>query len=333
MDCTQACEILSAAHDHEPVDATLLAAARLHATTCPECAAFLTMLDRVTAVPRPRASDQLIASIDARVAPIAAELREAEVELPPTFEMLQEEHAATHRPVNAWLPRFAAFASAAVIFLAALTIGGIAVVNRLGQSATDAESSRLTQTAPEAPVAGEPGAATAEDATTMAAEAPAPAYVALGTSIWVLTDADAPAPSALTTAGVVSSSLDEAEVGPHLAFYSGADQAVLFVRGADNRYLAFDRVTRSLGRAEYGLTSGALHSAFGVWPTLPGTFAQPQSANGSPTFRRFGFDDRSVDVFIPAGGNVEDGFAVAPDTAPDDPAAGNPNWTWWVALE
>jgi hypothetical protein len=44
-------------------------------------------------------------------------------------------------------------------------------------------------------------------------------------------------------------------------------------------------------------------------------------------------DDRGREVFVPFGAYVSGGFALAPGTPADDPAAGNPNWTWWEPID
>jgi hypothetical protein len=97
-------------------------------------------------------------------------------------------------------------------------------------------------------------------------------------------------------------------------------------------YLEFARVVRSLGRMEYGLVTGTPLQWYGQWPTLPARFTTPLSPDGSPTFVLAAKDDLGVDVYIPPSGRIADGFAVAPGTQPTDPAAGDPNWTWWEPL-
>jgi len=144
-------------------------------------------------------------------------------------------------------------------------------------------------------------------------------------------------PSAAATAGVVTSALDDAASEPTTmpAYADPIDPHLIWVQTHDGRTLAFRLVTRTYAGDEFALESGSGVLRFGEWPTLPQRFAPPTSSDGSPTFRYFGFDDRGVRIYVPAGARPRplDGFAVAPGTSPDDPAAGNPNWTWWSRVD
>ena len=93
--------------------------------------------------------------------------------------------------------------------------------------------------------------------------------------------------------------------------------------------LAFDSVKRTLGGRTYALNSVPIE-AFGTWPSLPSTFAEPATPEGAPTFVPGPNDDLGVQVFTRPGVPIESGFALAPHTPSDDPAQGNPNWTWWA---
>jgi negative regulator of sigma E activity len=331
MNCLQVCEVLSAAHDGESVDPTMLTEARTHSETCRECAEFVTLLDRLDTAPAPRASEDLLSRLHTRTAPVAADLR-AEPSRPTAEE---PRHAEVHRlrPRTSWVPRFAAFASAAAVIVVALTVGGIVLIGGLGQTAEEQVAEESLRTAETAPMgSADSGAAAESDAAAVLTQAVAPAYITFGTEVWMLVQAAEPDPSSLVTAGIVTSTLDGTG-GDNPAYFAGADTSALFVKTIDGRHFAFERVVRTLGRAEYVLTSGTQITSFGMWPTLPERFEQPQDSDGSPTFRYFGFDDEHLDVYVPPGGRIEDGFALAPGSPIDDPAAGNPNWTWWERLE
>lgn len=331
MDCLQVCEVLSAAHDGEPVDATLLSGARTHAESCAECARFVTLLERLDAARAPRASAELLARLEASAAPIAAELR-APAPLPGPQGPFAP--APVSRARRTWVPRFTAFASAAAVIVLALTLGSLALIGGVRQAEMKTASTEELRTT-EAPLPGESYDAGAADAAAkaQAESAAAPAYITFGEEVWALVGPAEPVPSTLTTAGAFSSTLDDGGAGDRTALFAGTDDTVLYTRTVDGRYLAFERVIRTRGHAEYVLVSGTPIVAFGMWPTLPGRFASPARPDGSPTFRYFGKDDAQVDIYIPPGGRIEDGFALAPGTPPDDPAAGNPNWTWWQRLE
>lgn len=331
MDCLRVCEVLSATHDREPVDATLLSEARAHAESCADCAGFAALLERLDAAGTPRASAELLARLEDRTAPIAAELRDS-------AHTAEAQDAFVAAPIphvrRSWVPRFTAFASAAAVIVLALTLGSLALIGGVQQTDMKTASTEELRTT-EAPLAGESYGAGAADAagTTQAEKAMAPAYITFGEEVWVLVGAAQPAPSTLAIAGAFSSTLDDGSTGDRTALFAGADDTVLYTRTVDGRYLAFERVIRTRDRAEYVLVSGTPIVAFGMWPTLPERFAPPTGPDGSPTFRYFGKDDLQADVYLPPGGRIEDGFALAPGTPPDDPAAGNPNWTWWQRLE
>lgn len=330
MDCLQACEIFSAAHDGEPVDPAALAEARRHAVLCAECRAFAGMLNRIATTPAPRAPERLLMRLDDLAAVAAKGIREA-----PTPESVPVPDLADlheHPEPVRWLPRFTAFASAAAVLLVVLVVGSIALLGGPGQQATESADRTFGETQLTAPTAEE-SATDAVGSTAAVATQPSPPYVSLDSAVWLLTGPATPEPSTLATAGVVASTLDGPSQADHPAYFAGADRATLYVRTSDGRYLAFARVVRTLGRAPYGLVTGTPIATFGTWPTLPGRFGQPQAADGSPVFRRAGFDDANLDVFVPAGGNLTDGFALAPGTPAGDPAAGSPNWTWWERLK
>ena len=91
-------------------------------------------------------------------------------------------------------------------------------------------------------------------------------------------------------------------------------------------------MTRVLSGKTFQLTTGTPITRFGEWPTLPSQYPQPTQPDGSPTFRQSGADATGVAAYAPPGGPPEDGFAIAPGSSPNDPAGGNPNWTWWTPL-
>ncbi|MDO8848629.1 MAG: hypothetical protein Q7W51_09620 [Coriobacteriia bacterium] len=329
MNCPQVCEVLSAARDGEPVDPTMLTEARTHSESCRECAEFVTLLGRLDTAPAPRASEDLLARLEARTAVVAADLREA----PPRAIADEPGHAGVHtsRPRTSWLPRFAALASAAVVIVGALTVAGLVLVG--GQAANEQVAEESLRSAEPAPAGSADDKTGAEsDTAAVLTQAVAPAYVTFGTEVWTLVQAASPDPSSLVTAGVVTSTLDGTG-GDNPAYFTATDTSALYVKTTDGRYLAFERVIRTLGRSEYVLVSGTQITAFGTWPTLPERFEPPTEADGSPTFRYFGFDDEHLDVYVPLGGRIQDAFALAPGSPIDDPAAGNPNWTWWERLE
>ena len=101
-------------------------------------------------------------------------------------------------------------------------------------------------------------------------------------------------------------------------------------RARGRAFLRFDPVLRRFNGADFQLQPGITLDRYGLWPELPSSLPVPSEANGSPTFIAAGTDDSGVTVYVRVGDSPDNGFAVAPGTAPSDPAAGNPGWTWWL---
>jgi hypothetical protein len=83
----------------------------------------------------------------------------------------------------------------------------------------------------------------------------------------------------------------------------------------------------------YQLAAGNAIERFGEWPQLPVRFQAPASPDGSPTFVIASGDALGVQTYTAKGVPQTQGFAVAPGTPGADPAASNPNWTWWEPMQ
>jgi hypothetical protein len=238
-----------------------------------------------------------------------------------------------------WERRFAGFAAAAAIVIVGLVAVGLSLPRVATESATTVVESAQDRGAPKsaAPLGAEPTAESNYGAAQASAVASAPPYVTLDGLVFRLESVERAMPSSLATAGVVTSALDRPESEPTTmaALADPAEPSVttIWLTAPDGRILRFRLVTRSYAGDAFALESGTPITRFGEWPTLPARFAPPASPDGSPTFRYFGSDDRRVRIYVPAGARPLDGFAVAPGTTEDDPARGNPNWTWWVRLD
>lgn len=349
MDCLRATETLSAAHDGEPTAAEDLARAREHCDACASCAAFASALTRLDAVPGPRASEELVARLTALGAQTAAEIAEhasgATAQTPPGMSGAPGTAAPRVPRVvpGWWTPRFTIMATAAAMVFLAVAIGAAGLSALLGPQAAPADDIALLEStgAPGPDAADGYGDATTSDDGALSAaapddaarsSAPAPEYLTLENGVWALETPGDPLPSDATTAGVVTSALaDSGEATKRTAFIS-ADGLALWVADDGGAYARFARVTRTLGMRRYGLVSGSQLAYFGQWPMLPERFAAPTAPDGSPTFRYFGFDDLSRDIYVPVGASPDTGFALPPNMPPDDPAASNPYWTWWEPL-
>jgi hypothetical protein len=232
-----------------------------------------------------------------------------------------------------------AFVSAAAVVLVAV-VASLALIGRAGPDGSDADPSQSLESytidATAADHAGDRGAEESGPAagktsgeSAPATATPAPPYVVWDGTVYIHTGELLEIPSEATTVGVTVSDLDDPEGPRERPVITDPDgQATIFVRTPNGGVMGFERVVRTLGLREYALVTDQAIPTFGTWPRLPSRFETP-GAHGSPTFALIGFDDRNVDVYVPPGGDMTDGFAVAPGTPSDDPAAGNPYWTWW----
>lgn len=328
MDCLQAAEVLSAAHDGELLDAAQLQAARQHCASCAHCRAMEQLLGRVSELQGPRTPDSLVASIAHRAAAVAAEVRHAAADVQADDALPVPAHKHPQR-ANIGLRWVTAFAGTAAVLLVAMLVGTMVLANGPQKANDEAATIMLSEESgsdPEGTAAPE----SAQDDALRATAQPAPAYVVFDGGVWILSEG-APAASVLTTAGAVTSDLGSGTPATRHAYTSDADGDPLYVR-SEGGYVAFTRVVRSVGRAEYQLRTDQPVELFGQWPALPSRIPVPESSDGSPVFRKYGFDDRNVDLYALIPHGIEGGFAVAPGTTTDDPAAGNPNWTWWEKL-
>ncbi len=341
-ECARAQKIISAASDGELHDSAALDAAKTHCRSCPECAAFVRTLAAIHRAPAPQmpagALERVVDGV--RVAcetaahePVAAAAAGRTQPLPvavPAPVHTADAAPFDRRRVPVWAPWAAA---AAVLLIAAgvattqgvrylLTPSGDGAV--LGEAGT-ADSPREygeDQAAPEtAPTPPADDAVTAEQG---------PAYVVFDQRVFTLTGETA-RPDAGSPVGSVTSALDSGEAALPHQVYPGADADTIIVTTDDDQALVFASVVRPLRGTLYALRSGSI-SAFGQWPSLPSDIPEPASPDGSPTFIEVGTDDLGVAIFVRPGTDPAAGFAVAPGTAPGDPAAGNTGWTWWEPL-
>ena len=100
----------------------------------------------------------------------------------------------------------------------------------------------------------------------------------------------------------------------------------------NQQLLAFTRVVRTYNNVVYQLTSAEVPD-FGQWPTLPAQIPAPAKDDGSPTFSAVPPGAAGeTPVYRLASADASAGIAIAPGTDAQDPAAGNPNWTWWAPV-
>lgn len=330
MDCARAEEIILAAADGltSPEE---VAEAEAHCGSCPTCSRLQRGLRLLAETPRPRAPETVTETVLAAIRAAQSRTEERAV----AVHALEPAGMPGRWRWAGWERRFAGFAAAAAIVIVGLVAVGIALP-RLAPAPQEAAVKQAppnygvdsgTLAAPQAPE-------TAGEASSDRVAAAAPPYVVLDGMVYQLADESA-RPSAAATAGAVTSALDDPASEPATmpAYADPVDRHLIWVQTHDGRTLTFRLVTRTYAGDEFALESGSEIRRFGEWPTLPSRFARPTSPDGSPTFRYFGFDDRGVRIYVPSGARPLDGFAIAPGTAPDDPAAGNPDWTWWSRVD
>lgn len=350
MDCARAQETLSAAVDRE-AGAEELAAAKTHSASCRRCAAFLDALAGISAAEPPRAPADLP---DRILAVVAEEAHCSEEErLLASLDIAEEPSRRlgfrrSGMPGLAW-PLVA-------VCLATGALSAFVVVRSFGERQW-AERERASLHSPPYGAQG-PGEAgtgiqgpTGQDAAAghavnetpeTAADgalalrsdpATAPPYVSHDGRVWKWTRTTRIDASELTTVGAVVTARDSGQRATSWPAYKREGESdSLYVGRPDGSCDRFLLVVRTLNGHRFALTNGATLERYGIWPGLPPGMGEPVRTDGSPGFVPGGSDDASVPVFASAGHRAEEGFAVGPGTAGRDPAAGNPNWTWWEPL-
>jgi negative regulator of sigma E activity len=335
MDCREVEQVISALSDGEQVDDAERAEAASHCADCPECARFKTALAALAAAPAPKAPPELADRVLTAAEAAGREPATAAV----AATAAAPAGAPGKREYPPWLTRGRLWAITAVgataAVLLAIAIGfGIYQSTQANQAEVDAAMQRALggQAAP----AGQPASATAEAgaATSGTSASTAPNYVLFQNRVYSQVGTFDSTESSVTTIGTVTSSLSTngAPQQHAVLLASGAPGSGILVRFPDDTLQSFVLVSRNYNGKPYLLESGDPLQQFGTWPTLPGRFNPPANADGAPTFQLYGEDSSGMNVYVPPGAQPSNGFAVPPGTSTSDPAAGNPNWTWWTPL-
>ena len=142
----------------------------------------------------------------------------------------------------------------------------------------------------------------------------------------------AQAKSELTNAGQALVAFDAKTPPASRTVYTGKETGVIFIEDPAGGLRRFVLVKRVYKDATYRLQSAAI-TQYAQWPSIPPGIPRPNPENnpdGSPAFALDGNDASGTPVYHRVGADWRTGIAVPPGTTTQDPAAGNPNWTWWT---
>jgi hypothetical protein len=352
MDCREAQELLSAAQDREELHDSTAASVAAHCRTCPECGAFDVQLSALHDLGAPSAPEGLAERITAAIAEevardqvaaaeeavVAAALLDAKAAKPGSkAPVLARLRSAGDANTPSWLTSGRLWiGTAAVTLSAAALVVAVVVTQQLAdQSTVDrlAEDSiqRALGKAPSGSAPLQPGAA-GEAAAPPAGAARIPDYVAYDSGVYAAAQSTDVTGSQLTTVGVVQSALNMGSIQSIPVKRSSSDSRAIFLVLPGGAHQRFDPVLRVRRGTTFQLRAGTSLQRYGQWPQLPPDLPRPTGKNGAPTFVASGTDDAGVAVYVRVGDTPERGFAIAPGTAAGDPAAGNPNWTWWLPI-
>ncbi len=223
----------------------------------------------------------------------------------------------------------AAWAGAAAVFLIGIGFVGAMGIRVMSTPPTTAVSGLQAESpAVNSAAIDQAQPPAAESTAKNASPTSAPSFITYNGTAYVLVGPSTVQPSTLSRLGSTRSSLDGGTPKDREVLGTSGTPAV-YVQNDQGQLLEFKPVTRTYGGRTYQLKSGGIPS-FGQWPGLPPEFAQPTAEDGSPTFIAVGADAGGLKVYRSASSTGTAGIAIAPGAPQGDPAAGNPNWSWWV---
>lgn len=367
MDCIEAQRVISETLDRAPVDATMLESAKTHCRACEQCGAYVRALNAIRRAPLPDPPsdlpDRIMAAVRAET--IAAEQQAADLSEQAAANVAEDEPVAEDAPVESAekaepsLVSFIqsattrlsvgrspndqrmiiAWGSAAAVLLVLVSVGGALGILRLVNGGSNVESSQAPPAAPlqvdASKSAWSDNSAPRGAAAPQAESAPlaAESYLVVSARAYVNAGAAADVErSGLRSIGQAQVALQPGTSATAVTVLAGSEPGVVYVEGDAGGLLHFTEVTRSYKNVIYRLQSAGITSYRG-WPTIPAGIPRPEpenSADGSPAFALDGTDDTGTPVYHRVGSDWRLGIAIPPNTPSPDPAAGNPNWTWWT---
>jgi len=323
------------AYDGENVTAEDLRIAKSHCTTCAGCAAFVSGLARIRQVPAPRASeaaiDRAMVAVKREADAQAAAAAKADRDAAEGIGADDQSAPARARHDRSWVAwgGWAAAAAAILIAVGVITVNGVRYMSTpADEMASQTGSVQEWSAAPTAPGAG--SAEMQDSASKAQLRGEAPAYVLFQGFVYLVAEKSQPIEQDATRQGTLTSDLGTGTIAERVVFAGDAPGSIVVAEDERTGYPA-TAVVRMLDRKPFGLMSSSF-TQYGVWPALPMGMTQPTAEDGSPVFESAGKDDSGVEVFVLPGTEPGTGFAIGPNTEADDPAGGNPGWTWWAPI-
>jgi hypothetical protein len=356
MDCLDARQVISAALDREKVDPVALHEAKAHCRACADCGAFVRTLAVMQRASGPKPPDDLADRAMRRVHEYIEADRAKQERAAIAAAKVAENPApaaATPAPVSAeqrlrrrWSdPRgraqIIAWASAAAVFVVGIGyVAGIGVrqitsPTQSNLALSGAQTDNSLSSGAQAPTAESQPPATAHgSAATPKAQAPAtaPVYVVLNGTVYRFSGPTSVDANQLRNIGKAMAATQAEQTFRERDVLVGADTSRIYIADDSGAYNAFDRVVRTYEGRPYELRSAPL-TAFGLWPTLPSDMTAPAMPDGSPVFTPLVLNQAGASIYRLAAASAAQGIAVGPGSEPSDPAAGNPNWTWWTPVQ
>jgi hypothetical protein len=336
MDCIRTQATLSALHDSEHVTEENTEAARLHCDECEQCRKFEADLEALDALPVPTAPPELVGRIMVDIAALAAERAEEQKAILPDQQPAETAETEPSAPRFAWFTgkaRWGAYGALATA-VAAVVLIGVFVSRAPAPRTADVRETVATGAAADLTFSGN---AATQSSPAAAAPTPAPArapdYVVFRNHVYAPGSLLADSAVATPAIGTVTTAFSGAGAPARVTVYrSPLTDGSIVVPGPDGSRL-YTPVVRMFTSVRYQLAAGNAIERFGEWPQLPVRFQAPASPDGSPTFVIASGDALGVQTYTAKGVPQTQGFAVAPGTPGADPAASNPNWTWWEPMQ
>lgn len=233
-----------------------------------------------------------------------------------------------------------AAAAVVLVLTVGLALGIMRSVNNGSRAATTAGSTNIA-----APSVSEPNAAAEKSATTGGAQdlsagasmegtptaAATNLYAVLGGAVYVHSGQSDRTMAQLQRSGQIPFTFDASQAPITRTVYTDTTKRFIYIEDDAKVLQRFNAVIRQYKSTTYQLQSADITS-FGGWPALPSQIPAPSAADGAPVFQLDGQDAAGINVYHRLGSDARTGIAIGPGTPPDDPAAGDPNWTWWVPI-